>query len=130
MGLPMLPIMLFLSIGAISLFSFLAVAAWSDSRRKEREAFYMSEAVKKIAETAGSGSNASLEYMREQEQISSRRRLESIRLGGLVTGAVGVSLMIFLNGVEHREPAYLVGLIPLFIGAALFAYVQFLAPKR
>lgn len=129
MGFPILPAMLFLSIGAISLFSFLAVAAWSDSRRKEREAFYVSEAVKKIAETAGPGSNASVEYLREQEQISTRRRLESIRLGGLVTGAVGVSLMIFLAGVEHREPAYLVGLIPLFIGAALFAYVQFLAPK-
>lgn len=129
MGFPILPAMLFLSIGAISLFSFLAVAAWSDSRRKEREAFYVTEAVKKIAETAGPGSNASVEYLREQEQISTRRRLESIRLGGLVTGAVGVSLMIFLAGVEHREPGYLVGLIPLFIGAALFAYVQFLAPK-
>lgn len=129
MGLPILPVMLFLSIAAISLFSFVAVAAWSESRRKEREAFYRSETVKKLAEMAGPGSNAALEYMREQEQISTRRRLEGIRLGGLVTAAVGVSLMIFLAGVEHRERAYLVGLIPLFIGSTLFAYVQFLAPK-
>lgn len=129
MGLPILPIMLFLSIGAIALFSFLAVATWSDSRHKERAAYYRSETVKKIAEAAGPGSNAPLEYMREEEQISARHRRESIRLASLVTSAVGIGLMIFLRGVARDESVYLVGLIPLLIGVALFAYAQFLAPK-
>ena len=42
---------LFLSVGAIALFSFISVATWSDNRRREREAFYKSEALKKLAES-------------------------------------------------------------------------------
>src|SRR5215469_252026 len=103
MGIPVLPVMLFLSVGAIALFSFVAVAAWSDSRRKERVAYYRSETLKKIAETAGPGSNAPHEYMREEEQISTRRRREGIRLGSLITGAVGIGLMIFLRGIAHEK---------------------------
>jgi hypothetical protein len=52
-----------------------------------------------------------------------------IRLGSLITGAVGIALMVFLRGVAHEEPVYLVGLIPLVIGVALFVYAQFLVPK-
>lgn len=129
MGIPVLPVILFLSVGAIALFSFLAVAAWSDNRRKERVAYYRSETLKKMAETASPGSNAPLEYMHQEEQISLRHRRESIRLGSLITGAVGIGLMVFLRGVAHEESVYLVGLIPLLIGVALFVYVQFLAPK-
>ena len=129
MGIPVLPVMLFLSIAAIALFSFVAVAAWSDNRRKERVAYYRSETVRKIAETAGPGSNAALEYLREEEQISARQRRESIRLGSLITGAVGVGLMVFLRGVAHEKAVYLVGLIPLLIGVALFVYAQLPAPR-
>jgi hypothetical protein len=130
MGIPVLPVMLFLSIGAIALFSFVAVASWSDSRRKERVAYYRSETIKKIAETAGPGSNAPLEYLHEEERISARHRRESLKLGGLITGAVGIGLMVFLHGVAHEESVFLVGLIPLLIGVALFVYAQFLAPQQ
>jgi hypothetical protein len=129
MGFPVLPVILFLSIGVISLFSFVAVAAWSDSRRKERIAYYRSETLKKIAETAGPGSNAPLEYMHEEERISARHRRESYKLGSLITGAVGIGLIVFLRGIAPEESVYLAGLIPLLIGVALFAYAQFLAPK-
>ena len=37
-------------IGAIGFFSFLGVSAWVNARRREREAYYRSEAIKKIAE--------------------------------------------------------------------------------
>ena len=51
-GENMVPVaaMLIPIVGSIALFSFLAVAAWSDARRKEREAYYTSETLKKIAE--------------------------------------------------------------------------------
>ena len=65
----------------------------------------------------------------EEEQINAQHRRECIRLGSLVTGAVGISLMVFLRGVAHEEAVYLVGLIPLLIGVALFVSAQFLAPK-
>jgi hypothetical protein len=53
-------------------------------------------------------------------------------LGGLITLAVGVAMMIFIKAVDHnpQEPSYLVGLIPLLIGVALLAYAYLLAPKE
>ena len=128
-GNQLVPIFAFLSIGAIALFSFIAVASWSDARRREREAYYRSETLKKIAETQGGGGNAALEFLREEERKATRRRREGMKLGGLITMAVGASLMVFLWAEERSEPAYLVGLIPLLVGAALLGYVYFLAAK-
>jgi hypothetical protein len=39
-------------VGLLGLFSFLAVQTWSKERRREREALYRSEAIRKIAEMA------------------------------------------------------------------------------
>jgi hypothetical protein len=116
-------------VGSIALFSFLGVASWSEARRKEREAYYKSETLKKIAESSGEGAKSALELIREQEKNAVKRRLEGMKIGGLVTAAVGIGLMVFLHGVEHEEPAYLVGLIPLLIGVALLLYPLLLAPK-
>lgn len=117
-------------VGSIALFSFLAVASWSDARRKEREAYYRSETLKKIAETSGEGAKSAMELLQEQEKSALRRRLEGIKLGGLITTAVGAGLMIFLRAMEHYEPAYLVGVIPLLIGFVMLVYAYALAPKQ
>ncbi|MGA3193585.1 MAG: hypothetical protein ABSD39_01160 [Terriglobales bacterium] len=116
-------------VGSIALFSFLAVASWSDARRRERETYYKSETLKKIAESSGEGARAAIELMREQEKNSVKRRLEGMKLGGLITAAVGVGVMVLLRGLDHDEPVYLAGLIPLLIGLALLLYVLLLAPK-
>ncbi|MGP8094401.1 MAG: DUF6249 domain-containing protein [Candidatus Sulfotelmatobacter sp.] len=117
-------------VGSIAMFSFLAVAAWSGARRKEREAYYRSETLKKIAESSGDGANSAMELLREQEKNAAKRRLEGVKLGGLITVAVGIGFMVFLHGVEHEEPAYLVGMIPLLIGVAMLAYAYMLAPTE
>ena len=46
-------IAIFLSVGAASLFGFLAVAAWSEARRQERESYYKNDMLKKLAEIPG-----------------------------------------------------------------------------
>jgi hypothetical protein len=53
-------------------------------------------------------------------------------LGGLITVAVGIGLMVFINAVDRSDPtpAYLLGLIPLLIGVALLAHTYVLAPKQ
>ncbi|MGB8010280.1 MAG: hypothetical protein WCF68_01595 [Terriglobales bacterium] len=117
-------------VGSIALFSFLAVAAWSDARRKERETYYKNETLKKIAESSGEGAKAAIELMREQEKNLVRRRLEGMKLGGLITAVVGIGVMVLLHGLEHDEPVYLAGLIPLLIGVAMLLYVLLLAPKE
>jgi hypothetical protein len=117
-------------VGSIALFSFLSVAAWSDARRKEREEYYKNETLKKIAESSGEGAKAAIELLREQNKGLARRRLEGMKLGGLITAVVGVGVMVLLRGLVQDEPVYLVGLIPLLIGLALLLYTFFLSPKE
>ncbi len=117
-------------VGSIALFSFLGVAAWSEARRKEREAYYTSDTLKKIAESSGEGARSALELLREQEKNAVKRRIEGMKLGGLITAAVGIGVMVFLRGIVRDEPVYLAGLIPLLIGLALLLYPLLLAPKE
>jgi hypothetical protein len=130
--LNLLPTFLFLSVASIALFSFVAVAVWSRERRREREAYYRSETLRKIADTQGAGGSSAIEFLREEEKNATRRRREGQKLGGLITVAVGISMMVFIKAVDRGdpEPAYLVGLIPLFVGVALLAYTYLLAPKE
>jgi hypothetical protein len=129
-------------VAMIAVFSWLAVASWADARRREREAFYKSETLKKVAESQGPAAAGTLEYLREQERNAAQRRaeqarnsawrrLEGLKLGGLINVAIGIALMIFLYELlrNHNQEIYLCGLIPLFIGAALLFYAYFLAPK-
>jgi hypothetical protein len=128
----------------IGLFSWGAVESWAEARRKEREAFYKSETLKKVAEAQGPAATAALEYLREQERDAAqrrseaerekaRRRREGLKLGGLINIGLGIALMVFLrallHSLPHSEYVYLSGLIPLSIGVALLTYVYFLAPK-
>jgi ferric-dicitrate binding protein FerR (iron transport regulator) len=123
-------VFVFLSVLMVSVFSFTAVAAWADSLRREREAYYKSETIKKIAEAQGAGADAALALLREQDRIETLRRHEGLRLGGLITVAIGIALGVFLKGVANDpEPVWLVGLIPLAIGLALLGYSYFLAEK-
>lgn len=117
-------------VGSIALFSFLAVAAWSDARRRERETYYKSETLKKIAESSGEGARAAVELIREQEKNLVRRRREGMKLGGLITAVVGIGVMALLRGLVTDEPVYLAGLIPLLIGLAILTYTFLLAPKE
>jgi hypothetical protein len=93
---------------------------------REREAFYRSETVKKIAEM-GSGP-AALEYLREDEKKSALRRSRAILLGGMITAASGIALMVFLVVIIKNQEVYLAGLIPTLVGAALIAYSLISAP--
>ena len=123
----MFPLFLFLGLGSIGFFSFLSVAIWAHARRREREAYYKSERVKKIAEMEETGAVSAIELFREEEKSAERRRGEGIKLGGLVSAAIGVGLMVFLRQLKPDRPDYLCGLLPLFIGLALLVYVYGLA---
>jgi hypothetical protein len=118
-------------VGSIALFSFLAVASWAEARRKEREAYYMGETLKKIAESSGESAKSALELLREQQSNRVKNRLEGMKLGGLVTTAVGIGTMVLLHGIANEDgPVYLAGLIPLLVGLALLVYTFALAPKE
>ena len=79
---------LFLAVGALALFGFLAVATWSDSRASERIAYYENDMLKKLADSSGEGAKQAFEFLREQKRIEARKRREGLKMGGLVTTAV------------------------------------------
>ena len=121
---------LFLSVGAVSLFVvFLPLVTWMENRRKEREAFYQSETIRRLAEGSGEGARAAVELMREQNRLARIKMIEGMKIGGVVNLGVGIGLVIFLRvllGTGQGSP-FLCGLIPGFIGIGMLAYVFFLA---
>jgi FtsZ-interacting cell division protein ZipA len=40
-------VFVFLAVGAVALFSMVSVAVWSEARRKEREAYYKNDMIKR-----------------------------------------------------------------------------------
>lgn len=102
----------YLAVTSFSLFSFLAVAFWANARRREREAFYRAETLKKIAETGTGDRSVALEFLREEAMLQGQRRREGLKLGGVVTIAVGLGRIIYLRAVEGGRDS-LVGVIPL-----------------
>jgi len=117
----------FLSVGAVALFGiFLPAAHHFDNRRKEREAYYKAEMLRRIAESSGEGAKAAIEVLREEEQIKARKEREGMKIGGLVCTGIGIGVGA-LCGAEAGPAAACVGLIPGLIGVALLVYVLFLA---
>ena len=127
------------AVGAFALFGiFLPTVIYTENRRKEREAYYKAETMRRLTETSSDGAKIALEMMRESERLEKRKTREGLKIGGLITLAVGVAVMIFLyallgpNGPEHGEagPVYLCGLIPGLIGVAMLVYVYLLSPRE
>jgi hypothetical protein len=120
----------FLSIAAVSLFVvFIPLTHWIDARRKEREAFYKAETIRRLTEASGEGAKAAMDLLREEDRLQRVKRLEGMKIGGVITIAVGVALTI-LCGYEKSGglgEGGLAGLIPGLIGGAMLVYVFFMA---
>jgi hypothetical protein len=121
---PEVMVFVFLAVGAIALFSFLSVHSYIQGRRKERDAYYKNETVRRLTESQGAGAEAAIGLLREEDRLWARRRLEGIKLGGLATTAVGVGLMIFLGIAveENHQLGVAIGVIPFLVGIALLLY--------
>ena len=121
---------MFLTIGAVCLFVvFIPLVTWMDNRRKEREAFYKADTLRRLAESSGDGARAALQLMHEEERLKRIKTLEGLKIGGVINICVGVALVIFLRmmlGGGPGTPA-LAGLIPGFVGIGMLIYVFFLA---
>src|SRR5262249_27252289 len=93
-------------VALVAAFSFVSVAHWVEGRKKEREAFYRSEVLKKLAETTGPQAQQILDLLREEERNVERRRREGQRLGGLIVTVVGIGLGLMLALLAPKEPAW------------------------
>lgn len=114
-------------VSIIAVFTFVAIAAWSDNRRRERESYYQHETYRKIMDHPGESTDAVLSLLRDKEAQERRKKVEGLRLGGMITFVVGIGVMIFLYALIDEEELYLVGLIPALIGLVLMLYGFFVA---
>jgi hypothetical protein len=113
----------------VMLFSFLSVSVWVDGRKKEREAYYRSETLRRITETSGEGAKAAMDMLREDERLKRIKSREGMKVGGLICIAVGIgttAFLLMLEGVQRGSP-WLAGLIPGLVGVAMLIYIYFLA---
>ncbi|HTJ30319.1 MAG TPA: hypothetical protein VL346_07450 [Acidobacteriaceae bacterium] len=125
---------LFLSVTIIAVFTFISIAVWTEARRKEREAYYKAETLRRLTEMpGGEGARAVIELMREEERIekdraavAELRKLDGIKIGAVVNIGIGIALWAFLRSVDGPG---MVGAFPLAIGVALAIYAYFLADK-
>lgn len=104
--------------------SFIAVVAWFDHKKKEREARFRDDTVRRITESGDSA--AALEFLRETQRAEAQQVRTKARLAGLITIGAGAGLMIFLAGSVDGPPVYLVGLIPALVGVGLLIYSEFM----
>jgi len=116
-------------VSVVAVFTFITVATWAENRRKERESYYREETFRKILDHGGDAGDRILGLIRKEGTERARRRIEGLKLGGLITTVVGVGVMIFLGMLIDDEPIYLAGLIPLLIGLVLVIYGFFMAPR-
>jgi len=119
-GMEALALFGFLAIASVALFSFIAVASWSDARRKERESYYKNDMLKKLADSSGPGATAAIEFLREQDRLETLRRRQGMKIGGLVVFGTGIGIFVFLHALITNAPIYLVGVLMMLIGAALY----------
>lgn len=116
-----------LVVGVVAIFSCITVMSWLEKRKREREAYYRSETLRKVAEMPGGSPAAVMDCMREQERETASRRREGLRLGGITLVAAGIGLMILLKSLDGAP--FLTGTIPLLIGAAILLYAYVLEPR-
>ncbi|HEY1242569.1 MAG TPA: hypothetical protein VGF16_18535 [Bryobacteraceae bacterium] len=136
------------SIAAIAFFSFLAVASWAHARRKEREAFYRSEAVRKIAEMPTAPPEPVLQLLRQAVapppqsaasmgaiQAKAYFRAETMKRIAEMQGAGAESLLALMREEEQaatrrqRIGMRLAGMICLVVGVGLAAMLVALVPS-
>ena len=136
-------------IAAIALFTFLSVAAWTSARRKEREAYYKSEAIKKIAEMQGTTPEPVLQMLRETMsawkdqpspanmgpyQAKAYYRAETIKKIADMQGAGADSVLTVLREEERisarrtREGLKLAGFITGAVGLGLIICLRAIVP--
>ncbi len=102
--------------------AFISVVVWSENRRKERESFHQHQTYQKMLDS-GSSADTVVAFVQDQEdrqrRDQEREKIRGLRMGGVITTAVGVALTAFLFFIAPEEPVYLVGLVPLGVGLVL-----------
>jgi hypothetical protein len=133
MGAEITPVIALAFVGVLLLivFAFVSVLLWSEARRKEREALYKTELLKKLAETPGPGADAVLASLREEERRKHDRKREWLTLGGVLCAALGLAVLVAYCIAPNilADGVWTVGFVPLLLGLALLGQARFVMAR-
>ncbi len=115
-------------VGSVALFGFLAVASWADARRREREAFFRHELLKKVAESPGG--QQVVELLRQEEADRIERQRQAIQLAGWVVLGAGIGVGVLLAALTRVAGLWSVGAVPALVGAALVLHANLARRRR
>jgi hypothetical protein len=104
----------------LSVFVFLVVIVWTRQRRREREAYYRHELAKAMI-SRGADADEVVRMLRKSSSRVAERR-EALKLGGLLTLAIGVGFMLGFQWIPTEEPIWKIGFVPALLGGAMLAY--------
>ena len=114
----------------VAFFSWMAVVGWAIQRRKEREAYYRHETEKRLVDKGEVTAEQLLGLRSAEERVRWLRRREGLKLGGLITAAAGIGIVVGLRFVETAQfSASALGWIPLCVGLVILLYAYVLCPK-
>ena len=88
------------SVIMVCIFAYISVAVWAENRRREREAFYRSEVLKKLADSSGGQAQQVIDLMREQARMAREDAYAlmslacDLHISQMVNGPCGVHAMI------------------------------------
>jgi predicted permease len=119
---------LFLAAAVVAVFAFASIVAWISIPARERQARDRLGLLKTLAEHPGDHAIQVLDFLREEDEIRTKKRQREDQrgwiVGGLIVIAVGVGLGVML-GVLGDRGDWSVALIPLLIGCVLLGAGMF-----
>jgi len=133
-------------VASIAFFTFLGVRSWVNAQRREREAYYKSEAIKKIAEMQGATPEPVLALLREalkpppeapqlMNPATAKEYYKSETLKRIAEiGADGATVLAMMREDEMRsarrvrEGLKLGGMIMAGVGAGLLVFLRAIEP--
>jgi hypothetical protein len=112
-------------VALTGVFALAVVAIWSSQKRREREAYYRHELAKQVVARGGDPEELTRVYAK-QSTGETRRKLASVKLGGIVLLSIGVSVIGLLWTIVPE--VWAAGLPPTLLGLALIAWAVISEP--
>ncbi len=111
-------------VSIASTFGFLSVFWWALQRRREREAYYRYESLRRLMERSDVTSDTIGTMMRDADELENRRRRDGLLLAAFTFAGVGAGILVAV----HRHPfsdESIPGWGSLGTGIAMFLYLLF-----
>lgn len=111
-------------VSIASTFGFLSVFWWALQRRREREAYYRYETLRRLMERSDVAPDTIGTLIRDSEEMENRRRRDGLLLAAFTFSGVGIGILVAL----HREPfasEAIPGWGSLATGIAMFLHLLF-----